>query len=51
MVNSSKGKCTCNFVMSVSTNGFDDLVLEDLMKMCEAIALKYVEAMIKLMKV
>jgi len=38
-------------IPSVSTNGFDDLVFEDLLKIYEAIALEWVEAMIKLMKV
>jgi len=34
----------------VSTNNFDNLVLEDLMKRYEAIALEHVGTMLKLMK-
>jgi len=34
----------------VNTNGFDDLVFEDLMKIYEVIALEHVETVLKLMK-
>jgi len=37
-------------VLYVGTNGLSDLVLEDLMKIYEAIALEHVATMIKLMK-
>jgi len=39
-----------NKVPTISTNGLDELVLEDLMKIHETIALKYVGTVFKLMK-